>query len=110
MKIILNINEDKGIKLSLFDGKKEKDSLRWKDNSDLSRLLLSKIDQLLKKNKIGLDKIFGYKIMSQVPENYTSFRIAKITLESLMIGKKWKPGPKQASRIKNIGFAKKKVL
>jgi len=110
MKIILNIKEDKSIKLSLFEGKREINSLEWTDENTLSRLLLLKIDQLLKKNKIGLDKIFGYKIMSQVPENYTSFRIAKITLESLMIGKKGKPGPKQASRIKNIGFAKKKVL
>ena len=58
MKIILNINEENNISLSLLDGKKEKDGLRWKDNSNLSRLLLLKIDQLLKKNKIGLDKIF----------------------------------------------------
>ena len=94
MKIILKINEDNSIKLFLFEGKKEKDSLKWKDSSNLSRLLLSKIDQLLRKNKIGLDKIYGYKIMSQVPENYTSFRIAKITLDSLMIGKDSRPIPK----------------
>ena len=106
MKIILKINEENNIALSLVDGKKEKDSLGWKDDNSLSRVLLSKIDQLLRRNKIGLDKISGYKIMSQVPENYTSFRIAKITLESLMIGKKWKSSPKQASRIENIGFAK----
>jgi len=89
MRIILKINEENNIKLSLFEGKREIDSLEWKDENSLSRVLLSKMDQLLRKNKIGLDKIFGYKIMSQVPENYTSFRIAKITLESLMIGKKF---------------------
>lgn len=94
MKIILKINEDNSIKLSLFEGKREVDSLEWKDDSNLSRLLLLKIDQLLKKNKIGLDKIYGYKIISQVPENYTSFRIAKITLDSLMIGKDSGPIPK----------------
>jgi hypothetical protein len=94
MKIILKINEDNSIKLSLFEGKKEVDSLEWKDDSNLSRLLLLKIDQLLKKNKIGLDKIYGYKIISQVPENYTSFRIAKITLDSLMIGKDSGSSPK----------------
>ena len=32
--------------------------------------------------------------MSQVPENYTSFRIAKMTLESLMIGKEFETRPK----------------
>ena len=94
MKVILNIKEDKSVKLSLFEGKREIDSFEWKDENSLSRLLLSKIDQLLKKNKIGLDKIFGYKIMSEVSENYTSFRIAKITLEGLMIGKDSKPIPK----------------
>lgn len=94
MKIILKINEENNISLSLLDGKKEKDGLEWKDNSNLSRLLLSKIDQLLKNNKIGLDKISGYKIMSQVPENYTSFRIAKMTLESLIIGKEFETRPK----------------
>lgn len=94
MKIVLKTNEDNSIRLSLFEGKREIDSLEWKDENSFSRLLLSKIDQIMKKNKIGLDKIFGYKIMSQVPENYTSFRIAKITLESLMIGRKFKLSPK----------------
>lgn len=94
MKIILKINEENNIKLSLFEGKGEVGNLEWKDENSLSLVLLSKIDQLLRRNKIGLDKISGYKIMSQVPENYTSFRIAKITLESLMIGKKFKPSLK----------------
>lgn len=94
MRIILKINEENNIKLSLFEGKREKDGLEWKDENSFSRLLLLKIDQLLRKNKIGLDKIYGYKIMSQVPENYTSFRIAKITLDSLMIGKDSRPSPK----------------
>ncbi|MDP1845942.1 MAG: hypothetical protein Q8L09_04320 [Candidatus Moranbacteria bacterium] len=110
MKIILTINEDNSIKLSLFEGKKEKDSIEWEDENSLSRFLLVNLDKLLRKNKIGLDKIYGYKIMSQVPENYTSFRIAKITLDSLMIGKKIRSSRKRASRIKNIGFAKKRVL
>jgi tRNA A37 threonylcarbamoyladenosine modification protein TsaB len=88
MRIILKINEDNNIKLSLFEGKKEKDSLEWKDENSLSRVLLSKIDQILKKNKIGLDKISGYKIISDVPENWTSARIAEITLKSLALAKK----------------------
>lgn len=87
MKIILKISEDNSIRLALFDEKEEKDCLVWKDESSLSRLLLAKIDQLLRRNKIGLDKISGYKIISEVPENYTNYRIAKILLDGLMIGK-----------------------
>ena len=57
----------------------------WNDKSNLSRNLLKKIDDLLRKNKVGLDKISSYKIISDVPDNWTTYRIAKITLESLML-------------------------
>ncbi|MFA6285683.1 MAG: hypothetical protein WC643_04125 [Parcubacteria group bacterium] len=87
MKIILNIKEDKSIKLSLFDGKSEIDSLSWKDNNSLSRFLLVNLDKLLRKNKTGLDKISGYTIISEVPQKWTTYRIADITLKTLKIGK-----------------------
>ena len=93
-KILLRIGSANDVRLKLVKKGKVIGSLKWQDSNNFSRLLLAKIDQLLRKNKIGLDKISGYKIMSQVPENYTSFRIAKITLESLMIGKKFKPSLK----------------
>lgn len=109
MKIILNINEDKGIKLSLFDGKKEIDSLEWKDENSLSRVLLANLDKFLRKNGVGLDpvrksekmaskrakprnisngldKISGYTIISEVPQKWTTYRIADITLKTLNIG------------------------
>jgi hypothetical protein len=110
MKIILNINEDKGIKLSLFEGKREIDSFEWKDENSLSRFLLVNLDKLLRKNKLGLDpptnssnkkhkhrdkstkigggvdKISGYTIMSEVPQKWTTYRIADITLKTLNIG------------------------
>jgi hypothetical protein len=88
MRIILKINEDNSIKLSLFDGKKEKDSLTWKENNSLSRILLGKIDQLLRRNSSGVDKISEYKIISGVPQKWTSVRIAKITFETLKLAKK----------------------
>jgi hypothetical protein len=110
MKIILTINEDKSIKLALFDGKKEKDSLGWKDENSLSQLLLANLDKLLQKNGMGLDsptnssgkikknknkstkigggvdKISGWQIMSEVPQKWTTYRIADITLKTLNIG------------------------
>lgn len=93
-KIFLRIGKVNDFRLELVGKRKVVFDSEWRDSHNLSRLLLVKIDQLLKKNKIGLDKIFGYKIISQVPENYTSFRIAKITLEGLMIGGRFKPSPK----------------
>ncbi|MCX6762672.1 MAG: hypothetical protein NT093_02725 [Candidatus Moranbacteria bacterium] len=87
MKIILKISEDKSIKLSLFDGKKGMDSLAWKDENSLSRLLLVNLDKLLRKNEVGLDKISGYTIISEVPQKWTTYRIADITLKTLNIGK-----------------------
>lgn len=86
MKIILNINEDKGIKLSLFDGKEEIDSMEWQDENSLSQLLLANLDRLLTKNKLGLDKISGWQIMSEVPKIWTSYRIADIAFQTLKIG------------------------
>jgi hypothetical protein len=87
MKIVLNINEEKSIKLSLFEGKREVDSLFWKDDNSLSRFLLVNLDKLLQRNKLGLDKISGYTIISEVPQKWTTYRIADITLKTLKIGK-----------------------
>jgi len=87
MTIKLFIGENGNIKLSLFDGKKEIDSLTWKDENSLSRFLLVNLDKLLRKNKVGLDKISGYTIISEVPQKWTTYRIADITLKTLNIGK-----------------------
>jgi len=84
MQLILEIKQNK-IGLNLISGGKSLNKLEWKEDNSLSRLLLAKIDQLLRKNKIGVDKISGYKIISDVPKNWTSARIAKITFESLGI-------------------------
>ena len=87
MNIKLYLNEDKSIKLSLFDGKMEKDRLKWKDKNSLSRVLLANLDRLLTNNKLGLDKISGWQIMSEVPQKWTTYRIADITLKTLNIGR-----------------------
>jgi hypothetical protein len=136
MKIILKINNDNKIILSLFEGKKEKGSLEWREDNSLSRVLLAKIDEILRKNIAdvdpapislskkdrllhgsakmanhgaghkdwaicptrggrypqrnwcGVDKISEYKIISDVPQKWTSVRIAKITFETLGIARK----------------------
>lgn len=85
MYICLEIKEDKKVRLSLRNGKKVEDWLEWKENNSLSQLLLKKIDEILRRNGIGVDKISGYKIISDVPKSWTSVRIAGITFESFEI-------------------------
>ncbi|HBB36743.1 MAG: hypothetical protein UX02_C0001G0111 [Candidatus Moranbacteria bacterium GW2011_GWC1_45_18] len=85
MKIVLKIDDNNVVRIFLFKGKKEKESLEWKEENSLSRFLLANLDKLLRKNGAGLDKISEYKIISDVPENWTSARIAKVTFESLEI-------------------------
>jgi hypothetical protein len=91
MKIILEIVSNSYVRLSLAEGKKIKDRISWRENNSLSRKLLVKIDQILRRNKIGLDKISGCEIISEVPKNWTSHRIAKSAFESLAIAKKFQP-------------------
>lgn len=86
MNIKLYIGENSDIKLSLFERKREVDGLEWKDENSLSQLLLANLDKLLRKNRMGLDKISGWQIMSEVPQKWTTYRIADITLKTLKIG------------------------
>jgi hypothetical protein len=86
MRLIVNIINS-GVRLDIVNQNETIDSLNWSESNSMSRLLLVKIDKLLRRNKTGLDKISYYKIISEVPKKYTSYRIAEITLKSLMIAK-----------------------
>jgi len=86
MRLVVNIIGNRA-RLDIVDRDETIDSLSWEENNTMSRLLLVKIDKLLRQNKIGLDKISDYKIISEVPKRYTSYRIAEITLKSLMIAR-----------------------
>ena len=86
-RLILRIEQNK-MKLDLVSGQEVLDSAEWREKDDLSRKLLAKIDAILRKNKIGLDKISGYKIISQVPRKWTTCRIAEITFQTLDLPEK----------------------
>jgi len=85
MTIKLFIEENNFIKLCLFAGKKRVDCCQWQDKNDLSRAMLANLDKILRKNKLGVDKIAGYKIISKVPRKWTTVRIAEITFRGLQI-------------------------
>ncbi len=83
-QLILNIEKNKA-RLELVSGRKVLDSLEWEEDNSLSRLLMVKIDEILRKNKLAIDNILKFDIISDVPKNWTSCRIAEITFDSLMI-------------------------
>lgn len=113
MKIVLQISVENNMTLSLFEGKEEKDNLKWEDGNSLSLLLLPNLEKLLQRSGFGLDphtnsakkgrntrhknkrnskkigggvdKISGYKIISEVPKKWTSYRIAEITFRTLKL-------------------------
>ena len=87
MELKLIISENGLIKIKLLRHNEIIDKIVWKDKNNLSKNLLKKIDVLLRKNKVSLDRIYGYKIISDIEESWTTYRIAKITMESLMVGK-----------------------
>jgi tRNA A37 threonylcarbamoyladenosine modification protein TsaB len=87
MKIIVKIG-DNVARLILARKGKVVDEIGWEEENSMSRLLLARLDELLKRNKLNLDKISDYKIISNVPRKYTSFRIVKMTIESLALAKK----------------------
>jgi hypothetical protein len=86
MRLVVNIMSN-NVGLELVDQGKTIDSLDWEESNSMSRLLLVKIDKLLHRSEAGLDKISDYKIISEVPRKYTSYRIVEITLKSLMIAR-----------------------
>ena len=85
MNINLYIEENNRIKLRIISGKREIDYIEWQDSNDLSRLLLTNLNKILQKNSLGVDKISGYKIISEVPRKWTTYRIADITFKTLKI-------------------------
>jgi hypothetical protein len=82
----VNITSNR-VQLDLVDRNKVIGSFNWEEKNSMSRFLLAEIDKLLCHCEIGLDKISDYKIISGVPKKYTSYRIAEITLKSLMIAR-----------------------
>ncbi len=87
MRVVLKIKNKNKIKLELFSQKNALDSLKWKENNSLSRDLLANLDKIFQKNKITLDKISSFEIISNVPRKWTSRRIAEIVFKTLKIAR-----------------------
>jgi tRNA A37 threonylcarbamoyladenosine modification protein TsaB len=89
MKILLEIKSG-WIKIILQDGKKILDAVSFLEERNLSEKLLPTIDKLLKKNKLQPEDMADFQVVSDLGENYTTFRIAKTVAEAFKFAVKEK--------------------
>lgn len=64
-------------KLSLYDGEREVAVKEWPEERDMGRKLFEAIAELLAKNTLRPEQVNDFQIVSAMPENYTSMRIAE---------------------------------
>lgn len=86
MNIVLEIKENE-INLLLKDKKKVVDEISWKERLDLSEKLLVVIDELLVKNNLKTKDIDKMIVKSDISDNLTTVRIAKIVAETFNFSK-----------------------
>ena len=65
------------VEISLKDGRKITDRSSFAEHMNLSERLLVEIDGLLARNKLTAQDLSGVKVRSEIPQSYTSTRIAK---------------------------------
>ncbi|MBU2028590.1 hypothetical protein KJ761_01715 [Patescibacteria group bacterium] len=87
MKILLEIKAG-WIRIILKDKKNILDEMSFLEERNLSEKLLPTIDKLLKKNKMQLQDIQDFQVISDLGENYTTFRIAKTVAQSFLFALK----------------------
>lgn len=86
MNIILEITDNKAI-LYLKDKKNLLDKLSWSGNLNLSEKLLVKIDNILIKNNLKPSDIDEISLKSNISDNLTTIRIAKIVAKTFNFAK-----------------------
>lgn len=81
MKIILEIKKGR-IRVILKDKKNILDEMSFLEEKNLAEKLLPMIDKLLSKNKLQPGDIQDFQVLSDLGENFTTFRIAKTVAEA----------------------------
>ncbi|HBI17324.1 MAG TPA: hypothetical protein DDY52_04240 [Candidatus Moranbacteria bacterium] len=86
MRILIEIKEQ-AIQLSLIRKEKQIDILEFSGNHNLSEILLGKIDELMVKNELKFSDIKKMTVKSNIPDNLTTVRIAKIVAKTFNFSK-----------------------
>ena len=86
MEIIIRI-KNRHISVVLAQGRKNIDEIDFAEDNNLSQNLLPSIDKILSRNKLDLSKIKKARLISDIKEPYTSYRIAKAVVNGLNLEK-----------------------
>lgn len=81
MEIEIKI-ENKSIDLALVSQKRIIDQINLPDERRLSQELLLTIDRLLRRNKLSSEDVEKINLKSDIPDTFTTFRIAKAVAET----------------------------
>lgn len=81
----LKIEKEKS-RLSLRQGQETVAAEEWPEDRDMGRKLFEAIAELLKKNNLQPEEISGFVIDSDMPEGYTSMRIAETVKKAYTFG------------------------
>jgi tRNA A37 threonylcarbamoyladenosine modification protein TsaB len=89
MKILLEIKSGRII-IILKDKRSILEEVSFLEERNLSEKLLPTIDKLLKKNKLQPQDIQDFQVVSDLGENYTTYRLAKTVAEAFKFAVKEK--------------------
>jgi len=85
MEIVVQI-KNRQISVILMEKGKELDEVCFLEDRDLSQKLLPAIDKILSRNKRTMKDIKKTRLISDIKEPYTSYRIAKAVVNGLNWG------------------------
>lgn len=81
MKLKIEI-KNKTVLISLFEKNKTLDKLVFKEDHDLSDILLLNVDKLLKRNKIMPADIQNAAFISDLKDSFTAHRIVESAIDT----------------------------
>lgn len=84
-ELVIKIDDSK-VFLILKKENSKQASLSWKNDNNLSRLLLVNLDKLLKKEGLKIEDVQKVKVDSNLSESYTSNRIANSVAKAIEWG------------------------
>lgn len=87
MKLEIVLNKG-NISVLLKKNQKLVDEIVLKGKNNLSNILLTSMDCLIKRNNLSMNQIKNILVKSDLPDSYTSARIAKSVAKSFIFSKK----------------------
>lgn len=82
MKIVLSIKE-KNVRLSLLNNNDLVSEKKWVDKNNLLEKFFPAIDEILKENNLEIRDIKEFSLETDVPQGYTTERIARTIIQTL---------------------------